>query len=233
MIYNISPMVATMPPMPDPHLISSEQHFDSTRRQIATKAAYFRIDSLVLSGIKYAGMKTEKTSVLTNVKCYPIDLVTQVDKGGNIFIDNNTNKPIDIATVQGAGAAAAEGNTDQNTILNQQAQQANTNSWIRFVIAFAIILLIVVAVIVVLVVFVFRGKTYNNTPYVPAAAAASAVPVAIAPVTAAATATATAAAAATAATATAVPAATGAMVYNISRRAANNTLPGQTSTSGI
>ena len=36
------------------------------------------------------------TIKLNSVKCYPIDLVTQVDETGSIFIDQSTSKPIDI-----------------------------------------------------------------------------------------------------------------------------------------
>ena len=38
--------------------------------------------------------------MLNSVKCYPIDLVTQVDANGDIMIDENTSRPIDVTRVK-------------------------------------------------------------------------------------------------------------------------------------
>ena len=38
--------------------------------------------------------------LLNSVKCYPIDLVTQVDANGDIMIDENTSRPMDVTRVK-------------------------------------------------------------------------------------------------------------------------------------
>ena len=82
----------------DPYLISKEEHFgsDDTVTQNATIPAFFTVETRALSGGMYTPDQL-KSNVrgLQNVKCYPIDLATQIDDNGNIYIDRTTNKPTD------------------------------------------------------------------------------------------------------------------------------------------
>jgi hypothetical protein len=82
----------------DPYLISQEEHLsnDDTITQNATIPAFFTVETKALSGGMYTSDQL-KPSVrgLQNVKCYPIDLATQIDDNGNIYIDRTTNKPTD------------------------------------------------------------------------------------------------------------------------------------------
>ena len=146
---------------PDPYLTGKEMHFDSTRTQIATTPAYFKVDSKKLSGISYGKHKARvlegfQGEVLENIKCYPIDLVRQVDDNGNIYVDETTNKPIDITSerVNIMGA-----NVDEPDLLSLRAEQANNQSWIRYTVIFSILAFICLSVIAVAVVFFFRGKS--------------------------------------------------------------------------
>jgi hypothetical protein len=126
---------------------------------------------------------------LKNIKCYPIDLVTQVDSDGNIFIDEKTNKPInikdvvadDIFNVNDASGSTIVVDASQNQI--QISNINKTQSSIRFIVAFSIIFLILISIIIVLVVYIFKGTTFFGSAAVGvnASASASAVAAPIAP----------------------------------------------------
>ena len=187
---------------PDPYLIGTEKHFDGKKKQSATKPTFFLLSLKVL--LKGSGMTFKDSSAtqagnvtllknsdgklelvnnnsgnnargLKNVKCYPIDLVSQVDSDGNIFIDEKTNKPInikdvvadDIFNVGDASGSSIVFDASQNIV--QTANLNNTQSSIRFIIAFSIIFLILISIIIFLVVYIFGGN-----PFASAATAASA-----------------------------------------------------------
>jgi hypothetical protein len=82
----------------DPYLISEEEHFgsDDTVTQNATIPAFFTVETKALTGGMYTSDQLKpNVRGLQNVKCYPIDLATQIDDNGNIYIDRTTNKPTD------------------------------------------------------------------------------------------------------------------------------------------
>jgi len=156
---------------PDPYLIGTEQHFDTKKTQNATKPAYFQTTSKILSGGTYSTFNSDSGNVargLKNVKCYPIDLVTQVDSDGNIFIDEKTNKPINIKDVIADDVNDISGNGmtldfDVSGNRLQASTWIQTQSRVRFIIAFSIIFLILVSIIIVLVVYIFRGTSFGNS----------------------------------------------------------------------
>jgi hypothetical protein len=81
----------------DPYLTATEKHFgDNVVTQNSIIPAFFNVRTIILSGGGYTPDQL-KTTVrgLKNVKCYPIDLASQVDDNGNIYIDRETNKPTD------------------------------------------------------------------------------------------------------------------------------------------
>ena len=171
----------------DPYLIGTEQHFDSKKTQAATNPAYFIVSSKILSGGTYSLFNNSSGSVargLKNVKCYPIDLVTQVDSDGNIFIDEKTNKPInikdvvadDIFNVNDASGSTIVVDASQNQI--QISNINKTQSSIRFIVAFSIIFLILISIIIVLVVYIFKGTTFFGSAAVGVNASAVAAPIA-------------------------------------------------------
>lgn len=156
----------------DPYLVSDEAHFDDDRTQNAILPAYFKVKSQELSGKLFNqafNQKREGVRGLQNVKCYPIDLATQIDDEGNIFVDQSTNKPIDLTTVN----VNKLDEFDPDLALEAKNKQKQNESWVRFMIAFSIIFLILLALVIVLVVFVFRG-TSTVAPDAP-------VPIATAP----------------------------------------------------
>jgi hypothetical protein len=155
---------------PDPYVISDEQFFSIKRKQDTVQPTYYTLPKNSLSGVKtkegfrsgplHEGFTTTRT--LNNIKCYPIDLATQVDDDGNIVVDEVTNKPINPKQVTeddiDFDADIGGGDVDQN--------QHTIAYWIFWVI-FAILLF---AFITTLVVYTLRGKS------VTAAAVNAAVP---------------------------------------------------------
>jgi len=167
----------------DPYLIGTEQHFDSKKTQSATNPAYFIVSSKILSGGTYSLFNNSSGSAargLKNIKCYPIDLVTQVDSEGNIFIDEKTNKPInikdvvsdDIFNLNDASGSTIVVDASQNEI--QISNINKTQSSIRFIVAFSIIFLILISIIIVLVVYIFKGTTFFGSAAVGVNAASPA-----------------------------------------------------------
>jgi hypothetical protein len=153
----------------DPYLVSDEAHFDDDRTQNAILPAYFKVKSQELSGKLFNqsfSQAREGVRGLKNVKCYPIDLATQIDDEGNIFVDQSTNKPIDLNTVN----ANKLQEFDPDLALQANSKQKQNESWTRFMIAFSIIFLILLALVILLIVFVFKGtSTVVPEPVVPSA----------------------------------------------------------------
>jgi len=106
----------------DPYLISKEEHFGSDDRitQNATIPAFYTVETKNLSGGMYTPDQLKpNVRGLQNVKCYPIDLATQIDDNGNIYIDRTTNKPTDTNDVlkelrapSGTGKLSAQNSYD-------------------------------------------------------------------------------------------------------------------------
>ena len=77
----------------DPRLISIESHFSDDRTQNSVKPIYYTIKKEDLYKKKVEGFASQN---LQNVKCYPINLQTQLDDNGSVIIDQTTQKPVDI-----------------------------------------------------------------------------------------------------------------------------------------
>ena len=160
----------------DPYLIGTEPHFDNNNTQNATIPSYFEISVKALSGTKLSsfdrGNQQGLVRQLNNVKCYPIDLASQIDEYGNIYVDENTNTPINVSEV----IADQKGGEYAIDLSGTNVKLDNSQSWIRFIIAFSIIFLILISIIVVGVVFIFRGTSFNKPQFPePAATLAGAV----------------------------------------------------------
>ena len=147
----------------DPYECSAEQHFDGTRTQGSIKPTYYAVPVKKLVGTVI--QEGFETTTLTNVKCYPIDLATQIDDDGNVMIDTATNKPIDLQSVDANAMQSIDPSLAQDMLLKQK----EANDTIIYVVLYIIIALILLACIVVLVVYVFPGKMLG-----PASASASA-----------------------------------------------------------
>ena len=140
----------------DRRLVSDEEHFDSTRTQDPIVPSYFTVTSKQIAGAMYKqpfSQAKEGVRRLENIKCYPIDLVTQVDDNGTIIIDEETQKPLD--------AREAKPMKPDEVDPQLASRQAATASRVRFWIALSIILTLVAAVLVGAIVWLFRGTSYS------------------------------------------------------------------------
>ena len=155
----------------DPYILSNEEHFDNTREQNVIKPAFFKTTTSVLTHRPLSSKQvTEGSRGLQNVKCYPIDLVNQVDEGGNIYIDQQTNKPMNVkdATTVSKNGGVFPDEVDENQALDATLKAAEQASRVRFWIAFAVIMLILFAFLVTIIVYVFRGTSFSKTEFIPA-----------------------------------------------------------------
>ena len=135
----------------DPYLISKEEHFGSDDRvtQNATIPAFFTVETKALSGGMYTPDQLKPTvRGLQNVKCYPIDLATQIDDNGNIYIDRTTNKPTDTNDVlkelrapSGTGQLTAQNSYDYGVAKREKNKAI---LWLLKLLLGLIILIIVV-----------------------------------------------------------------------------------------
>jgi hypothetical protein len=92
---------------------------------------------------------------LQNIKCYPLDLASQVDDNGNIFIDQTTNKPIQVKNIGSADISAGEsGLSAEQIALNQKETTDN----ILFYIMLGVILFILVVIVLIIVYYIYRQK---------------------------------------------------------------------------
>jgi hypothetical protein len=157
---------------PDPFVICDERFFSIKRKQYTVQPAYYNLSRSSLSGVKekvkegFRNQLTEgfDTRKLNNIKCYPIDLASQVDDQGNIVIDEITNKPIDPKQV------TESGEMDMNVDLEADVEGSNnTTYWIFF----GIFLFVLVAFAITFVVFTLRGKSVVSLPIVPIAVSPS------------------------------------------------------------
>ena len=161
----------------DPRLISVEQHFSDDRKQDVIKPVIYTVKRNLLFTKKTTEGFSNPTSGnqldLQNVKCYPINLNTQIDDNGNVVIDQTTNKPVDLASIN----SSMYKSLDPSLALNaQNAQQANNNN-IRFYIILGVIGLIVLCIAIVIIIWIFTGAPAPA----PALSVASAPPGAAAP----------------------------------------------------
>jgi len=149
----------------DINLLSTEPHLDVSGNQTSVIPVFYNVNLHLLTGYKTSKVGTRG---LSNVKCYPIDLANQVDSNGNIFIDESTNKPVDVKSLESDESSAAGG-------ISVQLQQAKTANNIRFIVIIVIFSLIGLAVLLSLVVYLFQGTT-STAAAAPAEAQAVAEP---------------------------------------------------------
>lgn len=96
---------------------------------------------------------------LNSVKCYPIDLVSQVDDTGAIFIDEETSHPVDVRQVTG-------GPTEQVSI---EIPATRSFSYINLIIAICVFILLLLIGICIFI-YVFKNRFTTNPVIEPAAA---------------------------------------------------------------
>jgi hypothetical protein len=158
----------------DPRLISVEQHFSDDRTQDAIKPVIYTVKRNLLFTKKtkegFSNPRSGNQIDLQNVKCYPINLNTQIDNNGNVVIDQTTNKPVDLASIN----SSMYNSLDPSLALEaQNAAQANNNN-VRFYIILGIIGLFVLCITIVIVIWLFIGASFVSASSAPSAPAPSA-----------------------------------------------------------
>jgi len=129
----------------DSYECSEEVHFDGMREQTAIVPSYYKVTS-----IQKEGFTNPDTRGLKNVKCYPIDLASQVDNDGNIFIDQDTNKPIDVKSV-----SLNDGSSTPEMAVSAIAAQ----NYIQQTIIFIVVFLVLLALGIALIIYILRAKS--------------------------------------------------------------------------
>jgi len=167
--------------MPDPYEASEEAHFN-TKFQNAITPAYYKVRAAMLVPKVKESFTNPEIKGLQNVKCYPIDLASQVDSNGNIFVDPDTNKPLDVndmklndkwATYQFGDSS----NGQQISGASVQKKQVNN---IETLIGFILTFVFFMGIGIVLIIFILRGtRTHGlGTSFVAEVAGAGAEAVA-------------------------------------------------------
>lgn len=181
----------------DPRLISVEEHFSDDRTQDVIKPVIYTVNRNLLfakktkegfasQGEAYPnrGFPLEEFASqgeafmegfsgqinLQNVKCYPINLNTQIDNNGNVVVDQATNKPVDLASIN----SSMYKSLDPSLALNaSNAAQVSQNN-VRFYVVLGIVGLILICLIIVGIIYIFSGTSFSApSPSAPAAAATS------------------------------------------------------------
>jgi len=81
-----------------PLQLSSDIYIMGNASSKYSGSTFYQVPSSYLSQMKTSteGFTSGESRLLKNVKCYPIDLVTQVDDNGGIYVDEETAHPIDV-----------------------------------------------------------------------------------------------------------------------------------------
>jgi hypothetical protein len=158
------------------NLISSVEHIaTSAASPSVIKPVFYRVTKDQL----FTTSKTCARGVkgLQNIKCYPLDLASQVDDNGNIFIDQD-KKPIQVKNIGKDNMAAGEssGISPEQLALDQKE---NTD-FIKYMIIFGVIFGLLIVIVIVFVYYFYRQRAAAS-----AASASLIASVAAAPVTAA------------------------------------------------
>jgi hypothetical protein len=129
------------------NLISTVEHIaTSATSPSAIKPVFYRVTKDQL----FTTSKSCATGVkgLQNIKCYPLDLASQVDDNGNIFIDQD-KKPIQVKNIGKDNMAAGEssGISPEQLALDQKANNDSIKFWIIFGIIFGVLIVIVIVVV--------------------------------------------------------------------------------------
>lgn len=164
----------------DPRLISLEQHFSDDRTQTAINPVNYTVKRELLFKKAKEGFMNRGTVEgfsgqmnLQNVKCYPININTQIDDNGSVVIDQDTHKPVDLAAIDSSMYKSLDPSAAYAA--NQAAQLNNNN--LRYYAILLVVGLIVLCIVIALIVYVFSARSI--------AAATKAVEVVLSPANAA------------------------------------------------
>jgi hypothetical protein len=139
------------------NLISSVEHIaTSAASPSAIKPVFYNLTKDQL----FTTSKSCPSGVkgLQNIKCYPLDLASQVDDNGNIFIDQTTSKPIQVKNIGKDNMAAGEslGISAEQLALNQKENNDTMIFWIVFGVIFGVLTVIVIVVVY----YIYRQRAF-------------------------------------------------------------------------
>jgi hypothetical protein len=165
------------------NLISTVEHIaTSAASPSAIKPIFYKVTKDQL----FTTSKSCATGVkgLQNIKCYPLDLASQVDDNGNIFIDQD-KKPIQVKNIGKDNIEAGEssGISAEQLALEQKAN----NDYIKYMIIFAVIFGLLIIIVIAVVYYMYRQRTtaadlISSAIVASSLAAAPAVPATASPV---------------------------------------------------
>ena len=158
----------------DTRLISVEQHFSDDRTQDVIKPVIYTVNRNLLFTKKtkegFTNPSSDGQIALQNVKCYPINLNTQIDDNGNVVIDQTTKKPVDLAKI----SSNMYSSLDPTLQLNAKLAVDATNNNVRFYIVITFVGLILLCLLIVLLIWIFSATTIIQSSRAATAAAAAA-----------------------------------------------------------
>jgi hypothetical protein len=145
----------------DTKSVSTTNYFSAQNTQNSINPTYYSVTSRQIAGtqIKKQIVTAPGERALQNIKCYPIDLVNQVDQDGNIVIDENTNKPLDVKRVR--NPTEEDTDIDPSLAAELAKKQKENEQRVMFWIIFGIVLTIMICIIIAIIVYFLRGKSYS------------------------------------------------------------------------
>jgi hypothetical protein len=151
----------------DRRLISTEQHFTEERTQTIINPINYNIKRTLL----YSNTSTKKRNTtegfenqnprmnLQNVKCYPIDINSQIDEQGNVVIDQTTNRAIDLRDNGAASSSGASIAIDPKLALEKENLDKITVNNTRFSIILTAIISIFLVISLFCLIFFLRSRS--------------------------------------------------------------------------
>uniref|UniRef100_A0A6C0L9S6 Uncharacterized protein n=1 Tax=viral metagenome TaxID=1070528 RepID=A0A6C0L9S6_9ZZZZ len=133
-----------------PLQLSPDKHVRQVTPNSYPLATFYTIPINFLMNIKIPKDHVRK---LSSVKCYPIDLVSQMDNGGGIYVDEQTAQPVDLAQVMGADIT-------RPSVTPIPTTTTHFNYW-NFILALAILFLLILFTYVVIT-MVFKHRMIAN-----------------------------------------------------------------------
>ena len=151
----------------DRRLISTEQHFTEERTQTIINPINYNIKRTLL----YSNTSTKKRNTtegfenqnprmnLQNVKCYPIDINSQIDEQGNVVIDQTTNRAIDLRDNGAASSSGASIAINPQLALEKENLNKITQNNTRFSIVLGCFIAIFSVISLLILIFFLRSRT--------------------------------------------------------------------------
>jgi hypothetical protein len=139
----------------DRKLLSTSEYFSGSETTIIVPT-YYNVSSKQIGGTLFKKKYKLDKGIrgLDNIKCYPIDLVNQIDEDGNIIINEDNNKPIDIESVRNP----EKGEIDPITTAKVKQEEKEPGNNLYFIL-FIVFISLFGLLILFLIYYFLRGKS--------------------------------------------------------------------------